>query len=189
MPSDCRAIRRCEPDFVDRKGLDRRAASTSQMGPLRDGMPAGVLTDDNLAGLTALSGFWIDRVHDRRPPKIDRPRHGRSSVSPTQWRTGRNRLQRSLRMRGCTAIIPLIRVEPVRRSGTVRPASWSTCTPQMAGARCWSRSISRRYRDRKLPALLSCRCRLLASPEVYEFLEAEGFLYAIRLPANRVLQR
>ncbi len=27
-----------------------------------------------------------------------------------------------------------------------------------------------------------------ASPEVYEFVEAEGFLYAIRLPANRVLR-
>ena len=27
-----------------------------------------------------------------------------------------------------------------------------------------------------------------ASPEVYEFLEAEGFLCAIRLPANRVLR-
>ena len=26
-----------------------------------------------------------------------------------------------------------------------------------------------------------------ASPEVYEFLEAEGFKYAIRLPANKVL--
>jgi hypothetical protein len=28
-----------------------------------------------------------------------------------------------------------------------------------------------------------------ASPEVYTFLEAEGFRYAIRLPANAVLQR
>ena len=27
-----------------------------------------------------------------------------------------------------------------------------------------------------------------ANPEVYEFLEAEGFKYAIRLPANNVLQ-
>ena len=27
-----------------------------------------------------------------------------------------------------------------------------------------------------------------AAPEVYESLEAEGFLYAIRLPANPVLQ-
>ena len=29
---------------------------------------------------------------------------------------------------------------------------------------------------------------LPANPEVYEFLEAEGFNYAIRLPANCVLQ-
>jgi hypothetical protein len=28
-----------------------------------------------------------------------------------------------------------------------------------------------------------------ASPEVYAFLEAEGYAYAIRLPANAVLQR
>ena len=28
-----------------------------------------------------------------------------------------------------------------------------------------------------------------APPEVYEYLEAEGYLYAIRLPANEVLQR
>jgi hypothetical protein len=27
-----------------------------------------------------------------------------------------------------------------------------------------------------------------ANPDVYEFLEAEGIKYAIRLPANRVLQ-
>jgi hypothetical protein len=27
-----------------------------------------------------------------------------------------------------------------------------------------------------------------ASPEVYEFLEADGIKYAIRLPANRILQ-
>ena len=27
-----------------------------------------------------------------------------------------------------------------------------------------------------------------ASPEIYDYLEAEGMLYAIRLPANKVLQ-
>jgi hypothetical protein len=27
-----------------------------------------------------------------------------------------------------------------------------------------------------------------ANPDIYEFLEAEGYAYAIRLPANRVLQ-
>ncbi|MCP5041812.1 MAG: IS1380 family transposase, partial [bacterium] len=44
-----------------------------------------------------------------------------------------------------------------------------------------------RYRDRKL------RCYFrgdaaFASPDIYEFLEAEGFKYAIRLGANKVLQ-
>jgi len=47
--------------IVDRKGIDRRAASTSQMGRFETEWLA---TDDNLAALTALSGFWIDRVHD-----------------------------------------------------------------------------------------------------------------------------
>jgi len=44
-----------------------------------------------------------------------------------------------------------------------------------------------RYRDK----MLRCYFRAdaaFAMPEVYEFLEAEGFGYAIRLPANRVLQ-
>ncbi len=44
-----------------------------------------------------------------------------------------------------------------------------------------------RYRDRKLRRYFRADAAF-ASPVVYEFLEAEGFLYAIRLPANRVLR-
>ncbi len=44
-----------------------------------------------------------------------------------------------------------------------------------------------RYRDRKLRRYFRADAAF-ASPEVYEFMEAEGFLYAIRLPANRVLR-
>ena len=44
-----------------------------------------------------------------------------------------------------------------------------------------------RYRQQDTPALLPWRAAF-ASPEVYEFLEAEDFSYAIRLPANKVLQ-
>ncbi len=65
--------------IVDRKGLDRGAASSSQMGRFETEWLA---TGENLAALTNLSGIWIDRVHDRRPPKmiiIDMD----SSVSPT----------------------------------------------------------------------------------------------------------
>ena len=32
------------------------------------------------------------------------------------------------------------------------------------------------------------RASSFASPEIYDYLEAEGMLYAIRLPANKVLQ-
>ncbi len=44
-----------------------------------------------------------------------------------------------------------------------------------------------RYRDRTVRRYFHADAAF-ASPEVYEFLEAEGFNYAIRLPANKVLQ-
>src|ERR671929_499 len=50
---------------VGGEGLDRPAASTSQMGRFETEWLA---TEANLAALTELSGAWIDRVHQRRPP-------------------------------------------------------------------------------------------------------------------------
>jgi len=44
-----------------------------------------------------------------------------------------------------------------------------------------------RYRGRPLRRLLRADAAF-ALPEVYEYLEAEGFQYAIRLPANQVRQ-
>src|ERR671932_986360 len=52
---------------VDRGGLDRQAASTSQMGRFET---AWLTTEANLAALADLSGAWIDRVHERRPQKV-----------------------------------------------------------------------------------------------------------------------
>jgi hypothetical protein len=49
---------------VDRGGLDRQAASTSQMGRFET---AWLTSEANLAALADLSGAWIDRVHARRP--------------------------------------------------------------------------------------------------------------------------
>jgi hypothetical protein len=65
--------------IVDRKGFERSAASTSQMGRFETEWLA---TDDNLTALTDLSGAWIERVHERKPLKaivLDRD----SSESPT----------------------------------------------------------------------------------------------------------
>ena len=51
--------------IVGREGLDRPAASSSQMGRFETD---GLATEANLAALTDLSGAWIHRVHRRRPP-------------------------------------------------------------------------------------------------------------------------
>src|SRR5215212_6523356 len=51
--------------IVGREGMDRLAASTSEMGRFETEWLA---TETNLAALTELSGSWIDRVHARRPP-------------------------------------------------------------------------------------------------------------------------
>ncbi len=53
--------------IVDRKGLNRLAASASQMGRFETEWLA---MEENLAALTNLSGIWIDRVHDRKTPKM-----------------------------------------------------------------------------------------------------------------------
>ena len=124
-----------DADLLREMGLDRRAASTSQMGRFETEWLA---TDDNLAGLTALSGFWIDRVHDRRPPKmiaLDRPSGTAASARPMA-----NRKEPPTTV---TSDVPAI----IRCSCSTSSAIWNgapcvlaTCTPQMAGARCWSRS-------------------------------------------------
>jgi hypothetical protein len=50
--------------IVDRGGLDRAAASTSQMGRFET---AWLSSEANLAALADLSGAWIDRVPECKP--------------------------------------------------------------------------------------------------------------------------
>ena len=92
-----------------------RAASASQMGRFETEWLA---RPENLAALADLPGQWIDTVHQRRPPRIDRARHG-FEREPDLRRTGRQRLQRPFRLH----LLPsAVRVQPARRSGAVRPA-------------------------------------------------------------------
>jgi hypothetical protein len=164
--------------IVDRKGLDRRAASTSQMGRFETEWLA---TEKNLAALTNLSGVWIDRAHDRRPPKmiiLDMD----SSVSPTHGGQEGTAYNGHF---GCSCYHPLFVFNQfgdlercALRPGNVHSAD---------GWREVLEPVVSRYRDRKLRRYFRADAAFV-SPEVYEFLEAEGFLYAIRLPANRVLR-
>jgi hypothetical protein len=164
--------------IVGREGLDRPAASTSQMGRFEtEWLP----TEANLAALAALSGTWIDRVHQRRPPDgviLDMD----SSESPTfgaQEGTAWNGHFR------CTCYHPLFVFNQfgdlercMLRPGNVHSAE---------GWREVLEPVIARYRERGL-ALYFRGDAAFAKPELYELLEAEGIGYAIRLPANAVLQ-
>jgi len=155
-----------------------RAASASQMGRFETEWLA---RPENLAALADLPGQWVDAVHKRRQPRVvvlDMD----SSESPDLRRTGRQRLQWAFRLH---LLSSAVRVQPAWRSGAVRPA---------LGQRAQRRQLARSAGagGRPLPwhceaVLFPRRCGL-RNPEIYEFLEAEGMGYAIRLPANRVLQ-
>jgi hypothetical protein len=164
--------------IVGREGLDRPAASTSQMGRFETEWLA---TEANLAALTDLSGTWIDRVHARRPPDgiiLDMD----SSESPTHGAQEGSAWNGHFR---CTCYHPLFVFNQfgdlercALRPGNVHSADeWrSVLLPVIA-----------RYRERGL-ALYFRGDAGFAKPELYELLEAEDIGYAIRLPANSVLQ-
>jgi hypothetical protein len=163
---------------VDRNALDRAAASTSQMGRFETGWLTG---ESNLAALADLSGAWIDRVHARKPQTtivLDMD----SSVSETHG------AQEGSAYNGhfaCTCYHPLFVFNQfgdlercVLRPGNVHSADgWrEVLEPVVARYR---HTMKRRYFRGDAA---------FANPEVYEFLEAEGYKYTIRLPANAVLQ-
>jgi len=118
--------------IVDRKGLERSAASSSQMGRFETEWLA---TNENLVALTDLSGVWIDRVHDRRTPRtimLDMD----SSVSPTHGEQEGSVWNGHF---GCTCYHPLFVFNQFAiLSGA--PCVPATSIVPMAGGRFWSRS-------------------------------------------------
>jgi hypothetical protein len=143
--------------IVGGKAVSHGAVSTSQMGRFETELLA---TDANLAAVTNLSGIWIDRVHDRKPPKaivLDMD----SSVSPTYGEQEGTAYNGHF---GCTCYHPLFvfnQYGDLERCA-LRPGNVHSADD---------------WRDVLEPVVAR-----------YEFLEAEGFKYAIRLPANKVLQ-
>jgi hypothetical protein len=164
--------------IVGREGLDRPAASTSQMGRFETEWLA---TEVNLAALADLSGTWIDHVHERRPPdgiildmdSSESPTHGEQEGSAWNGHFG------------CTCYHPLFVFNQfgdlercALRPGNVHSAD---------GWRAVLEPVIARYRERGLDLYFRGDAGF-AKPEVYELLEAEDIGYAIRLPANPVLQ-
>jgi hypothetical protein len=165
--------------IVGGRAVTHHAASTSQMGRFETEVLAQAV---NVSALTDLSGRWIDRVHARRPVKgivLDMD----SSVSPTFGEQEGSAYNGHF---GCTCYHPLFVFNQfgdlercALRPGNVHSAEgWrDVLEPVVARYRT---TIKRRYFRADAA---------FASPEVYDFLEAEDYGYVIRLPANAVLQR
>jgi hypothetical protein len=130
--------------------------------------------------LTDLSGCWIDRVHARRPVRgivLDMD----SSVSPTFGEQEGTAYNGHF---GCTCYHPLFVFNQfgdlercaLRRGNVHSAEGWrDVLEPVIARYRT---TMKRRYFRADAG---------FASPEVYEFLEAEDYGYVIRLPASRGL--
>jgi hypothetical protein len=164
---------------VGGRARERNAASTSEMGRFE----TAVLTQpENLAILASLSGKWIGRLRKRRPMKelvLDMD----SSVSETYGQQEGTAYNGHF---GCTCYHPLFcfnqfgDVEGSQlRSGNVHSAKdWQAVLEPIVA----------RYRSYDFPHSFRADAAF-ANPDVYEYLEAEGYDYAIRLPSNDVLQR
>ena len=164
--------------IVGGHAVAKQAASASQMGRFETEFLA---TDDNVAALTDMSGHWIDRVHDRRPPKmvvLDMD----SSVSPTHGEQEGTAYNGHF---GCTCYHPLFlfnHMGDLERC-SLRPGNVHSAD----GWRDVLEPVVERYKERQV-RLYFRGDAAFASPDIYDYLEAEGILYATRLPANKVLQ-
>src|ERR1700716_4401240 len=160
------------------KATSGAAASPSQIGRFETQWLAA---DKNLLALADLSGQWIDRVHARRPPRgivLDMD----SSVSPTHGE------QENSVWNGhysCTCYHPLF---VFNQFGDLERCSLRPGNVHSADG--WDgvlKPVVERY-EGKVARIYFRSDAGFAKPEVYEFLEAERIKYAIRLPANRILQ-
>ena len=164
---------------VGGRARHRQAASTSQMARFE----TEVLTDEvSLGALRDLSGLWTDRVRQRKPMDriiLDMD----SSVSETYGQQEGSAYNGHF---GCTCYHSLFCFNQfgdleraLLREGNVASADdWrSVLEPIVA-----------RYRDLDIRRLFRGDAAF-ARPELYEYLEVEDYLYAIRLPSNQVLYR
>jgi hypothetical protein len=163
---------------VGDRAITGSAASASQMGRFETEWLA---RPENLATLADQSGDWIDTVHQRQPPKmivLDMD----SSESPTYGAQEGSAYNGHF---GCTCYHPLFVFNQLGdlercalRSGNVHSAAGWRDVLEPVVAR-YRGTVKRRYFRGDAA---------FANPEIYEFLEAEGYDYAIRLPTNSVLQ-
>ncbi len=164
--------------IIGGKATKGSGASPSQMGRFETNCLART---ENLATLADLSGHWIDQVAKRRP-------RGRavldmdSSVSPTHGDQESSVWNGHF---GCTCYHPLFVFNQdgdlercALRPGNVHSADGWEAVLKPVVARYQQSAESIAFRGDAA----------FAQPSMYEYLESEGIEYAIRLPANQILQ-
>ena len=163
---------------VGERAISGSAASASQMGRFET---KWLSRPENLAALADLPGQWIDKVRRRRRPKtviLDMD----SSESPTYGEQEGSAYNGHF---ACTCYHPLFvfnQFGDVERCA-LRPGNVHSAD----GWRAVLEPVIARYRG-IVKHLYFRGDAAFANPEVYELLEAEDASYAIRLPANQVLQ-
>jgi len=163
---------------VGGKAAKGRAASPSQMGRFETQWLAA---SANLSALANLSGNWIDRARrdeSDREIVLDMD----SSVSPTHGEQEQSVWNGHF---GCTCYHPLFVFNQfgdlercALRPGNVHSAdNWEAVL----------KPVVARYKG-KTSRICFRGDAAFAMPSMYEYLESEGIEYAIRLPANQILQ-
>jgi hypothetical protein len=164
--------------IIGGKATKGSGASPSQMGRFETNWLA---RPENLATLADLSGHWIDHVVKRRP-------RGRvvfdmdSSVSPTHGEQESSVWNGHF---GCTCYHPLFvfnQYGDLERC-SLRPGNVHSADDWEAVLK----PVVARYREAGANVAFRGDAAF-AQPSMYEYLEKEGIEYAIRLPANQILQ-
>jgi len=163
---------------VGDRAVTGAAASASQMGRFET---KWLSRAENLSAHADLLGQWIDKVHQRRPPRmivLDMD----SSESPTYGAQEGSAYNGHF---GCTCYHPLSvfnQLGDVERCA-LRPGNEHSAN----GWRAVLEPVVARYRG-TVKRLYFRGDAAFANPEMYDFLEADGIGYTIRLPTNNVLQ-
>ena len=163
---------------VGGRAKEKLGASTSEMGRFETEF---LTLAENTAALMNMPGLWVDRVRERTGLErlvLDMD----SSESETYGQQEGSAYNGHF---GCTCYHPLFLFNQdgdleraMLREGNVHSAhDWAKVLAPVVD----------RYRGRRLARFFRADAAF-ARPEVYEYLEAEKFRYAIRLPANDILQ-
>jgi hypothetical protein len=164
--------------IVGGRAVEKNAASTSQMGRFETDI---LTTPENMSALSKLPGKWIDKVRkvlSRKKIVLDMD----SSVSETYGNQEGSAYNGHF---GCTCYHPLFCFNQfgdlegaMLREGNVHSSKdWKTLL----------KSITDRYRSLNILRFFRGDAGF-ANPGIYKFLERRHYYYAIRLPANDIVQ-